>query len=330
MSHTFLRPPVPRFRMVYALERESQGKPVALRARWGLQVLQGNASPVQTQLTQNALNHMLEALYKIDVDYLRAYPNTPRLYDAWKQRGLHYMEEPPGQEEWQDIPTVLRMGFGDCVPLDTPVVVHNMNPSAEPEAATDGSGDAASKWTQQISGLKPGDWIWGDATGRLVRVEGIALTGKKPIRNIFLSGRDDAPLRVSPNHRVFLYDRTVIRASDLTEGMSLYASAQESRTIRRIVDDLDGEECMDITTSDGTFFIWGPDVMVHNCEDLASWLAAERTVKDGLPARPIFISQGKRPDGANLYHIVVQHAKANRFAPRYPFQEDPSRVMGMR
>ena len=35
------------------------------------------------------------------------------LYDS----GVRYMEEPPGQEDWQDIPTCLKMRAGDCEDL---------------------------------------------------------------------------------------------------------------------------------------------------------------------------------------------------------------------
>ena len=56
---------------------------------------------------------MLNTLYQIDVLYLQSHPKTPMLY----QTNVRYMEEPPGQEEWQDIPTTIRLGIGDCEDL---------------------------------------------------------------------------------------------------------------------------------------------------------------------------------------------------------------------
>lgn len=155
------------FRLTFGREAVVNGRPVSQRARFALNVLQGNADPKEKVLAERALNHMLLALQRMDEDYLRAYPQTPRIY----QSGIHYMEEPPGQEEWQDVATIRRMGYGDC-------------------------------------------------------------------------------------------------------------------------------------------------------EDLACWLAAERVVKDGVPAQAVFMNMGKRPDGATLYHIVVRHPDGRT--------EDPSRVLGMR
>lgn len=60
--------------------------------------------------SQQVLDVLLKALFRIDVDYRRAHPSTPRLRDA----GVLYMEEPPGQEEWQDTPTCLRKKRADC------------------------------------------------------------------------------------------------------------------------------------------------------------------------------------------------------------------------
>lgn len=37
----------------------------------------------------------------------------PRLYDS----GVFYQEEPPGQEDWLDYPTLLKEGKGDCEDL---------------------------------------------------------------------------------------------------------------------------------------------------------------------------------------------------------------------
>lgn len=66
-------------------------------------------------LSRRALQTMLDALYRIDVLYLRAHPETPSIYDP--RLRLLYMEEPIGQEEWQDLPTCIKMGICDCEDL---------------------------------------------------------------------------------------------------------------------------------------------------------------------------------------------------------------------
>jgi hypothetical protein len=64
-------------------------------------------------IAHRAVTHMLRALTLIGVDYLRHHPETPNLYSS----GVRYEEEPPGQEDWQDIPTTLELGYGDCEDL---------------------------------------------------------------------------------------------------------------------------------------------------------------------------------------------------------------------
>ena len=67
----------------------------------------------ERKLSHATLNVLLHALTYIDVLYLRRHPETPRIYAS----GVVYMEEPPGMEEWQDIPTCIRMGIADCEDL---------------------------------------------------------------------------------------------------------------------------------------------------------------------------------------------------------------------
>lgn len=63
--------------------------------------------------TEEALQIALDALTLRDELYLRTHPRTPGIYDA----GVIYQEEPPGAEDWADIPTVLKLGWGDCEDL---------------------------------------------------------------------------------------------------------------------------------------------------------------------------------------------------------------------
>ncbi len=62
---------------------------------------------------ENVLMLLFEALIATNVAYLRARPQTPGLYAS----GIRYVEEPPGEEDWQDIPETLARGTGDCEDL---------------------------------------------------------------------------------------------------------------------------------------------------------------------------------------------------------------------
>lgn len=77
---------------------------------------QGHTDPNRAQyLTHRALTCLLNALMCIDTMYLKEHPQTPSIYKA----GVIYKEEPPGREDWQDIPTSMRRGDGDCEDLAT-------------------------------------------------------------------------------------------------------------------------------------------------------------------------------------------------------------------
>jgi len=67
-------------------------------------------------LRHASLQALLMALTYVDVLYLRAHPETPLLIgpNGTSPAKIRYQEEPPGQEDWQDIPTTLALGFGHC------------------------------------------------------------------------------------------------------------------------------------------------------------------------------------------------------------------------
>jgi hypothetical protein len=69
--------------------------------------------PEEQKLSHQALGILLRALYLIDCLYLKAHPEVPPLYES----GVRYEEEPIGQEDWQDIPTSLKLGVADCEDL---------------------------------------------------------------------------------------------------------------------------------------------------------------------------------------------------------------------
>lgn len=58
--------------------------------------------------SRDALLHVLEALTRMDEDYLRAFPATPQLYAT----GVVYRRV--GPKEWFDVPTTIAEGWGDC------------------------------------------------------------------------------------------------------------------------------------------------------------------------------------------------------------------------
>lgn len=63
--------------------------------------------------SQECLVILMDALAKVNVTYLRAHPKTPSLY----QSPVKYFFEPDEPDPWQDIPSTLRKGYGDCEDL---------------------------------------------------------------------------------------------------------------------------------------------------------------------------------------------------------------------
>lgn len=85
-------------------------------------------------LSGHVLQIMLDALYAIDVAWLKAHPELPGIYTLASDGALGfvprtgkklgpggtwmiYQAEPGGQEDWKDIPTALHDGFADCEDL---------------------------------------------------------------------------------------------------------------------------------------------------------------------------------------------------------------------
>ena len=71
------------------------------------------------ELSHASLKTLLMALMHIDILYLKEHPEVPALIGpgGMGPAGVRYAEEPPGQEDWQDIPTTLKLGWGDCEDL---------------------------------------------------------------------------------------------------------------------------------------------------------------------------------------------------------------------
>ncbi len=90
---------------------------MAYRITFVLDLFKG---PEQQALSHKVLQLMLDNLFQVDCAYLEANPNTPLIYTKnliTKKHNLHYEQEEAGREDWQDIPTVLANGEGDCEDL---------------------------------------------------------------------------------------------------------------------------------------------------------------------------------------------------------------------
>jgi hypothetical protein len=70
----------------------------------------------------HALLWLLEVLAQVNQAYLAEHPETPSLYDS----GIRYVPE-EGTEEWQDIPTNIERGSGDCEDLAAHITAEMRN-----------------------------------------------------------------------------------------------------------------------------------------------------------------------------------------------------------
>lgn len=59
------------------------------------------------------ISSWVESLARTNLVYLQLYPDTVPLYDSY----VYYQQEPPGLEDFFDIPTLLEQGYGDCEDL---------------------------------------------------------------------------------------------------------------------------------------------------------------------------------------------------------------------
>lgn len=252
-------------------------------------------------LSHASLRVLLNALFELAVLYLREHPEVPDLYDA----RVRYQEEPLGAEDWQDVPTSLRLGFGDCFAANTLVT------------RVEERGREA---LVPISSVQPGDRVLG-FDGRPVSVIESAVTGVKPVLTFRLS--NDTNMHCTLDHRLFLDTGAEVRAKDVQVGDKLPA-LRSARGYHEVVDrsTANGSQLVAcVKTETGRLYLPTQDVCVGQCEDVACWLAAELVVRYGVDARPDFTCQ-VREDGSYLYHIVVRLPDGRVM--------DPSRFLGMR
>jgi hypothetical protein len=78
---------------------------------------------------------MLEALALANRFYLRAFPETPLLYDSAASSGIRYQLEAPGKDTWRDLPRAVSVRADDCVGLSAWRVAELRERLGEPGAA---------------------------------------------------------------------------------------------------------------------------------------------------------------------------------------------------
>jgi hypothetical protein len=254
-------------------------------------------------LASRMLDVQLDALTQIDVLYLKAHPEVPSIYRS----GVRYMAEPPGQEDWQDIPTSLKMGIVDsedaaCWRAAELRVRHNIQ--AKPFFGEDRCHarvmlpDGSIEDPSALLGMKKPACETSISSGRIVFALDL-FNGPKDRKlshdtlNIMLdalTANDVLYLRAYPN-TVGIYDSNVV-----------YMEEPPGQ-----------EDWQDVPT---TLLMGNGD-----CEDFACWRAAELIVRHGEAAKAFF-RESRRKDGGYLFHILVRRADGTI--------EDPSRVKGMR
>jgi hypothetical protein len=284
------------------------------------------------------LGWMLEALTQRDQAYLKEHPDTPLLYqsgvtyerpaqfqglcpeasvlknalgpmanDPQVADALETVQAALGGERFRDIGRIIENGSGDCLPVETLV-----------EIAGDNSRCA-------IGDLQVGDVI------RSMRMrEDFATVNKiwdrsiKPTVTLFLDS--GAKLISSLDHRHMViterehgFSAVERRAEDIKVGDPLVTRFGFGGVRVKAIEPSAARECVDITTSTGMFWLPESDVITHNCDNVATWRAAELRQND-IAASP-FITWRKRPDGGYTYHVLV----------RWPDNtlEDPSLLLGM-
>lgn len=244
--------------------------------------------------------------------------------------GVRYKEDDPGREDWRDCLEILKRGAGDCLPLSTLVLRDDYE-------------------KLPIAALKIGDRIFGD--GAWTTVTEVMSTGHKPIMQFSLgNGRT---LRCSAEHTLFkefgsrmeevrardvrMHDQLVMPAvipMATDHGIEMRERQIGTARVETIAYG-DVEACGDITTDAGKFWLPESDVVVHNCDNLCAWRAAELRAA-GIRAEPVIKWQHIPrevalqlgypaniipPGGLSMVHVLVRHPDGTI--------EDPSKLLGM-
>lgn len=87
-------------------------RPIELRAQLFRPGPSGQVSASEVDRSLRALSYMLDGMVQASADWILCHPDTPSLYDS------HVLYRGETQSEiWQDIPTTLMLGYGDCEDL---------------------------------------------------------------------------------------------------------------------------------------------------------------------------------------------------------------------
>jgi len=95
-------------------------------ARYEFALFNGPSDPRDAKLSFRVIEHGCDFLYKCNVDYCVAYgpSRVPYLYSTKIVRGIprpiiiyRTPENACGGDVWQDIPTLIERGYGDCKDL---------------------------------------------------------------------------------------------------------------------------------------------------------------------------------------------------------------------
>ena len=225
------------------------------------------SDPRDRALHEQQFGVMLDMLTQIDALYLRTHPEVPRIDQLLESGRVRQVPAPPGQEEWQDIPTTLSLGTGDAEDIacwraaeallrSGPILVRPVLKQGHPEELR---------------------------TGRITLV-----------MDLFNGERERALSRQALSVMLdALYRIDVLYLQRHPETPALYTTP-----IRYMEEPIGQEEWQDIPTC--------LRMGIADCEDLACWRAAELTVKQNVPARAIH-NEHRRPNGSYLYHILTRY-----------------------
>lgn len=193
------------------------------------------------------------------------------IYWATK-KNIRYTGDITYKDTFQSAFRTMQYGGGDCLPLSTQVVRDQERVS--------------------LTRVGVGDKILED--GRYTEVLSIWKTGPKPILRFELDQlvnprnghfgstlRFGEPLRCSAEHRLFRVDGSEVRAGEVRVGDALltprtgdvdfqvipYNGVQPLGARVLSILELPPEECADLTTTSGRFWLPESNVLVHNCDD---------------------------------------------------------------
>ena len=239
---------------------------------------------------------VLKALCGIDVSWLRAHPEAPRLADA----GIRIISEPNDTDLWHDTASLLRLGQ-----------------ATEPEYAC---AVAAERFVRGgTRGYDGGTRRYGD---------------KQPLRVPLLKSIDDEQTRFTIATDLFDGDQERDLSHVILAHMLVGLAELDALCLRRhpewpgIYDGRVRYEEEPVGQEDWADIPTCVSLGIFDCEDGACWRAAELNVRHGIKAYPTFVWR-RKPNGSYLYHIIVARPDMMKPGDKDVPTEDPSRHLGM-